>query len=408
MSFGYSVGDFILLGQLAWRVYKSCKGAPESFADISYEVLSLHAVIKVFGDNLKEENPAPSQLAGLRHVAGGCQRVLDDLKNKRIRDRFKWGGEDIAGIRSRLVSNTGLLNAFISTSQITVQKQLQQFLNEHQRTGKEGSVISSESLSSEDSKTWRDIRKELKGFGISVAAFNANKAIIFECLQKAIRSGKLDNSQECSISTPSVSSENSELWREMRKDLEGDGVTPATFSLRKASVIQLFEQSFPTKDFQKEDDFGKDLKGVGATPATFSQEKASIIESLEPSFQSEDFLMEDNYYMEENNADALIFDAEPYPGKDRVNEWLLQNIRNSPIARILHRAEITYLMLKNSPAGMKHYRALDDESLWSLSTQHRALDGAGDVADFIGKPPGLTEDSFSMTKNLRLPGPKVF
>ncbi|KAL8879456.1 MAG: hypothetical protein Q9198_002926 [Flavoplaca austrocitrina] len=125
MSFGYSVGDFILLGQLAWTVFKSCKGAPESFADISYEVLSLHAVIKEFGDNLKEENPAPSQLAGLRHVAGGCQRVLDDLKvltdryrslgsqNKRIRDRFKWGGEDIAGIRLRLTLNTALLNAFI-------------------------------------------------------------------------------------------------------------------------------------------------------------------------------------------------------------------------------------------------------------------------------------------------------
>ena len=125
MSLGYSVGDFVLLGQLAWTVFKSCKGAPESFANISYEVLSLHAVIKEFGDNLKEGNPAPSQLASLRHVAGGCQRVLDDLKvltdryrslgsqNKRIRDRFKWRGEDIAAIRLRLISNTALLNAFI-------------------------------------------------------------------------------------------------------------------------------------------------------------------------------------------------------------------------------------------------------------------------------------------------------
>lgn len=125
MSLGYSVGDFVLLGQLAWKVYKSCKGAPESFVNISYEVLSLHAVVKEFGDNLREENPAPAQLAGLRHVAGGCQRVLDDLKiltdryhslgsqNKRTRDRLKWGGEDIAEIRLRLISNTALLNAFI-------------------------------------------------------------------------------------------------------------------------------------------------------------------------------------------------------------------------------------------------------------------------------------------------------
>ena len=46
MSFGYGVGDFIALGTLAWSVYKSCKGAPEAFENISWEVLSLHAVLK--------------------------------------------------------------------------------------------------------------------------------------------------------------------------------------------------------------------------------------------------------------------------------------------------------------------------------------------------------------------------
>ncbi|KAL8884129.1 MAG: hypothetical protein Q9215_007751 [Flavoplaca cf. flavocitrina] len=360
MSFGYSVGDFVLLGQLAWTVLKSCKGAPESFADTSYEVLSLHAVIKEFGDNLNEENPAPSQLAGLQHVAGGCQKVLDDLKvltdryrslgsqNKRIRDRFKWGGEDIAGIRLRLISNTGLLNAFVSTSQITVQKQLQQFLNEHQRSRKEDSVISSQSVSSEGSKTWRDIRRELEGFGISVAAFNTNKAFIFEWLQKASRSGKLDNSQECSISTPSVSSENSKLWREIRKDLEGVGVTPATFSLRKASVINLFEQSFQTEDLQQKDDD----------------------------------------HMEENNADALAFDAEQYPCKDRVSEWLVQKLGTSPVEMIWHRADIDYPTLESSPANTTRYRALDHDSWRSLVNHYRALAGAGDLANSIGNPPG--------------------
>ncbi|KAL8883128.1 MAG: hypothetical protein Q9192_007431 [Flavoplaca navasiana] len=370
MSYGYSVGDFVLLGQLAWTVFKSCRSTPESFANISNEVLSLYDVVKELSDNLKKENPPSSRLAGLQHVAGGCQRVLSDLQvltdryrslgtqNKRTRDRLKWGGEDITEIRLRLISNTALLNAFISTSQITIQKQLQQFLNRHQRSGKEGSVISSQSLSSGDSETWRDIRRELEGFGISVAAFNTNKAFIFDCLQKAIRSGKLDNSHDCSISTPSVSSENSKLWREIRKDLEGVGVTPATFSLRQASVI----------------------------------------ESLEQSFQPEDFQQSDDYHMEENNAYALLVDAEPYPCKDRVNEWLLQKLETSPVEMIRYRAEMKHLTLDHSPADMIRYRALDHESWWSLVTQHWALDGAGDVANSIENPPGLTEDSLSMTK----------
>ncbi|KAL9004297.1 MAG: hypothetical protein Q9180_009848, partial [Flavoplaca navasiana] len=130
---------------------------------------------------------------------------------------------------------------------------------------------------------------ELEGFGISVAAFNTNKAFIFGWLQKASRSGKLDTSHDCSISTPSILSENSKLWREIRKDLEGVGVTPATFNLKKASVTELFEQSFQREGLQQEDD----------------------------------------ERMEENNADALVFDAEPYPWKDYVNEWLLQNLKDS-------------------------------------------------------------------------------
>jgi hypothetical protein len=46
MSFGYSVGDFIAVGTLAWNVYKLCKAAPVSFGNISMEVPSLHVVIK--------------------------------------------------------------------------------------------------------------------------------------------------------------------------------------------------------------------------------------------------------------------------------------------------------------------------------------------------------------------------
>jgi hypothetical protein len=46
MSFGYSVSDIIVLGQLAWKAYKLCKDVLESFQNISHEVLSLHASVK--------------------------------------------------------------------------------------------------------------------------------------------------------------------------------------------------------------------------------------------------------------------------------------------------------------------------------------------------------------------------
>ncbi|KAL8990426.1 MAG: hypothetical protein Q9177_000913 [Variospora cf. flavescens] len=190
MSMSFGVGDFLALGQLAWSVYKSCKDAAGSFQDISLEVLSLHAVIKEFEDNLQGSTLPSSQRTGLESVAEGCRNVLKDLqtltgryhslgtKTKRTYDRLAWGQEDITGLRSRLISNTVLLNAFISTSQIIVQNRLERYLNEVRQGHREGSVLSNQSLSSDDKATWREIRKELEDIGISVAAIRANKAFI--------------------------------------------------------------------------------------------------------------------------------------------------------------------------------------------------------------------------------------
>jgi hypothetical protein len=41
-----NTSNTIAIGTLAWRIYRSRKEAPESFKDISLEVLSLHAVLK--------------------------------------------------------------------------------------------------------------------------------------------------------------------------------------------------------------------------------------------------------------------------------------------------------------------------------------------------------------------------
>ena len=125
MNFGFSVGDFVTIGNLAWNVYKSCKGAPESFGNISHEVLSLHAVLKETEETAFVHPLSPTRQANLKTVGDGCYRVLEDLqtlvkkyerlgtRSKRTWDRMGWGTEDIVELRSRLTSNTVLLTAFI-------------------------------------------------------------------------------------------------------------------------------------------------------------------------------------------------------------------------------------------------------------------------------------------------------
>jgi hypothetical protein len=125
MSFGYSVGDFIAVGTFAWKVYKSCKEAPESFGTISQEVLSLHAVLKEAEETVFTQSLPLDKQERLKAVGVGCYRVLEDLDNlvkkyqslgtqgKRTWDRMKWGTEDVAELRARLTSTTGLLTAWI-------------------------------------------------------------------------------------------------------------------------------------------------------------------------------------------------------------------------------------------------------------------------------------------------------
>lgn len=123
MSFGFSIGDLFAVSQLAWRVYKSCKGAPESFGNISDEVLSFHAVLKEVEETIAECQLSTSQTARLGTITHGCEKVLQDLQvlvdryeffgSQRTWDRVKWGAEDVAELRARLRSNNGMLVAFI-------------------------------------------------------------------------------------------------------------------------------------------------------------------------------------------------------------------------------------------------------------------------------------------------------
>src|SRR5436190_5435163 len=125
MSFGYSITDFITLGQLAWKVYKSCKNAPQSFKDVSQEVLSLSAVLREAEEAFSGQPLSTRTQEGLKTVGDGCHSVLGDLQclldryesldsqAKRTWDRIGWCSNDITELRARLTSNTSLLAAFI-------------------------------------------------------------------------------------------------------------------------------------------------------------------------------------------------------------------------------------------------------------------------------------------------------
>ena len=144
-------------------------------------------------------------------IKDGCEKVLADLQSlvekykslgtnsKRTWDRMKWGYEDVADIRSRLISSTTMLNAFISTSESSVESKLDDFIKEYRQGRRESSIISLQtvdSLSADDKALWRTIRKELEEIGISVAAFDANREFIFDWFIRAVETGAFEEQGE--------------------------------------------------------------------------------------------------------------------------------------------------------------------------------------------------------------------
>jgi len=76
-----------------------------------------------------------------------------------------------------------------------IMEKLDTFIDEV-RTGKrEGSVVTNHtvgSLSADEKEAWRQLRKELQSVGITPALFNQHRELIVERLLKAIDDGDLD------------------------------------------------------------------------------------------------------------------------------------------------------------------------------------------------------------------------
>ncbi|TVY38473.1 Ankyrin repeat domain-containing protein [Lachnellula subtilissima] len=131
MSFGFSVGDFLTVIELANKIRKEFVNAPSQFKAIGNELRSLSIVLGDVDVVLAQEALDEKQKRELDNIDKSCRDVLEDMqqildKNSevpstdrgvgrritRVWKRFKWDPEEITQLRSRITSNMTLLNAF--------------------------------------------------------------------------------------------------------------------------------------------------------------------------------------------------------------------------------------------------------------------------------------------------------
>ena len=124
--FGWGVGDILAISQLALQVYGAYKDAPKNYRHIVEEVMSLQIIINKAVQHFESPTLSNNDRQLGQEVLKGCRSVLEDLNSLiekynslvsvntlQIFTKVRLGGEDIATLRSRLISNTSLLNSFI-------------------------------------------------------------------------------------------------------------------------------------------------------------------------------------------------------------------------------------------------------------------------------------------------------
>ncbi|RYP74591.1 hypothetical protein DL771_002857 [Monosporascus sp. 5C6A] len=129
MSFGFSVGDFLVLSQLALNVYNSCRGASAEFKSIASEASTLSFVLKRLSSDfphrtLDEEDTKELVLIhtrtreALEDIQGLLQkyRSLEQQKPRKL-DRIKWALKPSSDVRTKLLFHAGVLNC-LNTSLI--------------------------------------------------------------------------------------------------------------------------------------------------------------------------------------------------------------------------------------------------------------------------------------------------
>ena len=197
MSFGFGVGDFIAVGNLAWNIYRSCKGMSQEYLEVSREALVVHTLIK----ELQDEADDPQSILNRRGIPRkqellrliqNLQQVLEELESivkkyqalgrieKRILNSLRMSREDLDELRSKMTFHVTAINAFTASLSRSTEAQIETVLIEFVKDCREGRVPPNMMSVDEanNASGWKALERELTEGGISGEDVSAHKTAI--------------------------------------------------------------------------------------------------------------------------------------------------------------------------------------------------------------------------------------
>lgn len=233
MSFGYSVGDAILLTQLAWTVVQNSRKACGEHDELTREFLSLHAVLQRLEIEVAKPESPINRPGGkcseeLEVVVDGCQwvlRILDQTLEKynalseterstrKLWQKIKFGNGammDLTELRSKMTFHTSSLSLLLKTVSLGTIGRIEQQMDDaggdlkeikntvngitaHLTTKghSEGSVLTT--YPDDEKAIWKEFCRELIEDGFSSSVIHEHKDLVKAYVKELASWGLLDD-----------------------------------------------------------------------------------------------------------------------------------------------------------------------------------------------------------------------
>jgi hypothetical protein len=240
MSFGYAIGDFVLLTQLAWDVVQNSRKACGAHDELASEATSLHIVLRRLEIEVSKPNSiltrsddGTDRREELAQLSEDCRRVLRTLdgilkkynalsEEKRsvtkLWKKVQFGnGEmlDLAELRLKIATSTSALTLFLNLLSIGSQGKVESYmesqgdeLKEMRRSlnwitasmqakapkAGEGSILTT--YAGDDKAIWKDFRRELIREGFSSEVLEKHMETIKDYVLELGNRGALDDVED--------------------------------------------------------------------------------------------------------------------------------------------------------------------------------------------------------------------
>ncbi|KAK4495869.1 hypothetical protein PRZ48_013137 [Zasmidium cellare] len=206
MSFGFSPSDFVTLITIVTKSYKGWRNACGEYTDITTSLKQLLSLVQQVQEEVKSENSVlvrtPGDRAALENILRASRRTAQDLgeiikdydalghgksreKNwadlERNWKRFRFGGKDLQGLRSKIQGHVSMISAHLTAAGVStlsrveldikalpdqMQRSIDGLAAEIRAGRREGSVLTT--YDDDEKDVWRQFRRELIGEEASV------------------------------------------------------------------------------------------------------------------------------------------------------------------------------------------------------------------------------------------------